>query len=235
MTMPEQVRFGDAFEVVVESERAFDEATLLPLEVEVVERRPSGAGEVVRLRARCYELGEVTLPLDPPRTLAVATSLPQPPGELEWPANGYQLVGAPPSRWLIAGLTALTIVFGYGWWRWFARRLAAKAEPTAAPVRSWSAVAALQALEVGDGDADAFFLRLKAIVRRHCAERFGMPADVRTSEELLVALPRLRERLSPCLQGCDLALFGPLPPAAEARERSRGHALAFVQASEEGA
>lgn len=232
VTMPDEVRFGAAFAVVVESPGRFEPASLAPLVVEVLEREPNGAGERVRLRARCYELGEVTLPVQPPRTLAVRTSLPDPPGELEWPANGYELGGAPPSRWLIMGLTAMAIVFAYASWRWLARRFAPAAEVEADVVVGFDAAAALRALEVGDGDAESFFLRLKAIVRQHCADRFGLPADVRTSEELLVALPRLRERLSPCLSDCDLALFGPLPPVDEARERSRTSALAFVHATE---
>lgn len=234
VTLPEEVRFGAAFEVVVESDGGFDPAQLAPLAVEVVERSAnSGGGERLRLRARCYELGDVTLSLDPPRTLRVASALPEPAGELEWPADGYQLGGVPPSRWLIAGLTALVIVSGYAWWRWLARRLAKVETAEARPRSTWSAAAELRALEVAEGDLEGFFVQLKAIVRRHCAERFGLPAEVRTSEELQAALPRLSEQLTPCLQDVDLALFSQVPLERDGPERSRTRALAFVQQTEE--
>lgn len=228
--LPAEVRFGEAFEVVVDARGAFDPAQLAPLEVEVLSRVGTAGGERLRLRARCYVPGQVELALDPPRTLTVQSVLVDQPVALEWPSDGYALAEEPASPWLLAGLSALGALAAFAAWRRVAARAAPAAPAQAAP--AWSAAAALRALDGGEDDLDAFFLELKAIVRRHCAERFGLPAEVRTSEELLRALPRAREPLRPCLTLCDVALFSRLPDRHAETERSRAHALRFVEATE---
>ncbi|MCK5942559.1 MAG: hypothetical protein KAI24_11350, partial [Planctomycetes bacterium] len=162
--LPAQVVFGQAFEVVVESERPFDAATLLPLVVEPVATSSEDGVERTRFRARCYQLGAVELPLEPPVTLQVATCLPDPPGELEWPSDGYMLRAAPTSRWLVAGLTALVLVFAFGWWSWLRRRSAVVPVDAAATTPMWDAAAALAALACSsDDEVEAFCARLKAV------------------------------------------------------------------------
>lgn len=231
VTAPAEVAFGAAFEVVVEAEGAFDVAALAPLEVEVVARERAGGRERLRLRARCYELGAVTLAVTPPVTLQVASSLPTPPGELEWPRDGYARAFSAPPRWLIALGTAGVIIGVYLGWRRLARpTVSAASEPP--PI--WDAAAALRALEVAGADAEQALLQVKAILRRYCAERFGVPAEVRTSEELLLALPGGHETLRPCLQDIDFALFGELPAADDGPARSRDRALVFVAEVEGG-
>ena len=233
ISAPSEVAFGAAFEVQVEVEGAFDATALRPLVVEVLERRAWAGGERVRLRARCYELGEVALPGTPPHALRVTTSLPSPAGELEWPANGYEAAQPPTSPLLRAALAALAaFVLGAGFFGWRrSRRSAAAAHIEAAP--AWSAAAALRALDVSQSDMEAVLLQVKAILRRHLAERFELPAQVRTSEELLLLVPRGEAALRPCLQDIDLALFGPRPPAAGGPRSARDRALRFVEAAGE--
>lgn len=229
ITAPSEVRFGAAFELQVEAEGDFDAAALTPLVVDVLERTRSVGGERVRLRARCYELGEVRLGGQPPLTLRVTSALPAPPGELEWPTNGYGLEAPTTSRWLVAGMTAALVVAVYLVSR---RRRVADALRPADEGQRWSAAAALRDLDVRREDPVAVLLAVKAILRRHVRERFDVPAEVRTSEELLVALPMAGEALRPCLSDIDLALFSRLPAVAGGPTRSRDRALAFVQATE---
>lgn len=233
ITAPAEVRFGAAFEVSVEVRGAFDPAALAPLEVEVLERRATGRGERVRLRARCYELGEVQLAGEPGVRLQVQSALPTPPGELEWPADGYEAAASSSSRLQVAGWTALLIVCAFAAWRRLVPARAAAPDAVDAP--RWSAAAALRDLDVAAADREAVLLRVKAILRRHLAERFGVPADVRTSEELLGLVPAADAGLRPCLRDIDVALFSPGPAAEDAPARSRERALTFVERTEGGA
>ncbi|MEC9048557.1 MAG: hypothetical protein VYA51_11130 [Planctomycetota bacterium] len=232
VSLPEEVAFGAAFEVVVTAAAPFDVGALAPLEVEVLERSAVASGERVRLRARCYELGELTLPLSPPKTLRVISSLPAPPGELEWPSPGYDVAVPAGARWWIAGLTAASIIGAYLAWRWAsARTQVASGGDTAA---AWSAAAAIGGLPQCGRDDAAWFGQLKSILRRHCRERFGVPAEARTSEELLATAPRAAREFAACLEGIDAVLFSPLPANADAASSSRALALAFVRATEVG-
>ena len=230
VAMPTEVVFGAAFEVSVVSAGPFDPASLSPLVVKVVEREVAGDEVRVRLEARCYELGEVALAVNPPRALRVLSALPEPAGELEWPSDGYELARPAPSRWLVAGVTAFVIVAAYVGWRRLSRLRPVR--PRDEIVDVWDAKAALLALEVDVDEVDIVFAQLKSILRRYCRERYGLRAEVRTSEELLSALPGAQKQLSPCLRRIDQALFSQLPLDGGGPERSRAHALAFVQAAE---
>ena len=230
VSMPAEVVFGAAFEVSVVSAEPFDLASLSPLVVNVVEREVVGDEVRVRLEARCYELGEVALAVDPPRAIKVFSALPEPAGELEWPSNGYELASPAPPRWFVAGVTAFVIVAAYVGWRRLSRLRSVRPRDEVMDV--WDAKAALLALEVESDDRDLVFAQLKSILRRYCRERYGVVAEVRTSEELLSALPSAQEQLSPCLRRIDQALFSQLPLDGGGPERSREHALAFVKAAE---
>lgn len=229
VSLPEEVAFGAAFEVVVTAAAPFDVGALAPLEVEVVERSSVPSGERLRLRARCYELGALTLPLSPPKTLRVVSSLPAPPGDLEWPSPGYDVVVTAGARWWIAGLTAASIIGAYLAWRWAAGRTQVAPGGAAA---AWDAAAAIGGLPQCGPDDAAWFGQLKSILRRHCRERFGVPAEARTSEELLATAPRAAREFAACLERIDAALFSPLPATDDAASSSRSLALAFVRATE---
>jgi hypothetical protein len=222
--------FGQPFELTVTGATAgFDEQHLLPL---VVERlgSPGGPAAPRRFRARCYVPGEVTLALDPTLRLVVATSLPEPPGELEWPGDGWPL---PERRWPAAlwlALVALAALAAIVWARLLRRTAPTSATPK--PDASWSALAALAALPA-TGDPERFHAQLKSILRRHCRERYAVRAFVRTSEELVASVPRGAGELQHCLGACDLVLFGGARPAAAAADAVHATARAFVAATED--
>ena len=132
---------------------------------------------------------------------------------------------------ILGELLAGVIIGAYLGWRRLTRPSVSAASE---PPPSWDAAAALRALEVAGADAEQALLQVKAILRRFCAERFGVPAEVRTSEELLIALPGGHETLRPCLQDIDLALFGELPAADDGPALSRDRALVFVAEVEGG-
>lgn len=245
----EPIVFGQPFELVVTAAPGFDAARLTPLVVELLDRSEAGAGSAVRYRyeARCYEVGDVTLAIEPPVSFAVATSLPDPAGELEWPGDGWLVEPEKQSAWWPLWLGA-ALVAGSGAW-FLRRRWNEDAAPEAVPasVPTWDAAAALRELAMPTGDGyEAFYRELKAIVRRHCVARFEVPAEVRTSEELLSVLPDAGDRLQPCLSTCDLALFGgslfgrqPFvgglaggsDSGGQPHRHARDHAIAFVEAT----
>lgn len=237
LTLPSApIVFGEAFELTITTAQPFDEARLLPLTVELLSRTPQGKAEQLRFRARCYELGQVILSLEPPQTLQVASCLPDPVGELEWPGDGWQLAPSEGSMWLLWGSFALVVAAACIWLR---RRQTPIEAPAvlAAAVPQWDALAALREL-AGDGATDdAYYQQLKAIVRKHCAVRFHLPADVRTSEELLQALPKAQPTLQPCLRTCDTVLFGGAAAAdilqdVATRDGARDHAIQFVETTQ---
>lgn len=237
VTLPsEPIVFGEAFELTITTAQPFDQARLLPLTVELLSRESQGNTEQLRFRARCYELGEVTLPLEPPQTLQVASCLPDPAGVLEWPGDGWWIEPSEGSHWVLFTSFALLAVAVCIWWR--VRRKPIEESEGLQPVApTWDALAALREL-AGEGAAgEAFYLQLKAIVRKHCAVRFHLPADVRTSEELLQALPKARATLQPCLMTCDVVLFGGAAAAGihddvANRDGARNHAIQFVKATQ---
>lgn len=237
LTLPVgEVVFGATFELLLELPAAtpLDTALLRPLVVE-----PFDVEEVVvaqqavrrhRCRARCYALGEVAIAGVPGAVLRVGSCLPTPPGELEWP-DPWSLprpLGWWP--WLVAAVALL----GGGWA--FARRgraIAAVVDEPAAPTSVAAAedlAAALRRLTLpGDGErGEAFHMAVKALLRRHCIRRFEVPAEVRTSEELLRQVPDPAGHLARCLGTCDAALFAAHRPTAAAHAAARDAALQFV-------
>lgn len=229
------VVFGASFDLLLELPAAlsFDAALLRPLVVE-----PFAAEEVVvaqqavrrhRCHARCYALGDVVIAGVPGAVLRVASSLPSPPGELEWPAPWSLPQAAPLWPWLLA----LAALLGGGWA--FQRRGRQRALPEQALVASVAAqpadlVGALRRLSLpGEGErGEAFYMAIKAVLRRHCEQRFAVPAAVRTSEELRRAVPDPAAQLGPCLEACDAVLFAAQRPTAAAHRAARDAALAFV-------
>ena len=100
----------------------------------------------------------------------------------------------------------------------------------------WDAMVALQELLLpSNGACESYYQQLKAIVRRHCHARFRVPADVRTSEELVLALPRAQRTLQPCLSTCDIVLFGGDLGVAQNHQGAKDAAIAFVAATNKAA
>jgi hypothetical protein len=227
------VVFGAAFEVLVEAKDAFDARRLLPLEVDLVESRRSGPGRMrFRYTARCYEVGDVVLAVDPPRILPVVSSLPTPGGDMEWPSDGWLMKPASQSMvWALGGGICGSLLL-LAWWL-LRKKGQANSSECSTSLPTWDAMADLKALPLPQGpeQSEAFYLRLKAIVRRYCEDRFGILAKVRTSEELAEALPNLQDSLHPCLDSCDAALFGQIRMEAVTHVDARDKACELVDAT----
>ncbi|MFK7742812.1 MAG: hypothetical protein AB8H80_21050 [Planctomycetota bacterium] len=167
---------------------------------------------------------------------------------LEWPNDGYDLPGAARDdagrvrRWL-AIAAGLLVVFG----TWFRRRRAnkhrrANKQPAAIATTAAASFDGRGAIEqlarpTSEADAARYCLELKAIVRRVLAARYDVPADVRTSEELVAAAPlpdAVRGSLPPCLLPCDAVLFGP-PESAGLSQVDSLRDAALVIVAEVGA
>lgn len=253
---PGGVAFGEAFDVVVTRSgtlgelEPFDESALAPLQVvlQAMETRPHDrwmfVTESLRYRARCFATGEVQVgPLtmksravDRELTatsgqllLNVRSSLPDPAGGFEWPGDVRDLASA--TRWPWLAAVAALLLTCVWWWR----RPRAAAESAIADVQpaAHTALRELRALAVPGDGADAaavvaFHQDVKRLVRQHCRERFAIPADVRTSEELLRAVPA-NEHAAACLLACDLVLFAAVLPPSVERARTLAAAIVFAE------
>lgn len=241
----QQLRFGEPFEVLVQVQKAlqaapFDAAWLRPL---VVDEAESGAarGATWRCRVRAFAVGDLTLGGDvdvvvapgevvraqvPPVTLRVASVLPEPPGDYEWPGDVRE-----PARgsWWPFVLVALALV-GAGALALRGRQAVPATAPAAPPeVPPHQLVLAKFAALGDDLDDLAFHTELAALVRRYLALRYDLHADVRTSEELWTHHDRDGALLRDCLWRCDLVKFACLEPPRDERERARQAAIAFVR------
>jgi hypothetical protein len=152
------------------------------------------------------------LPQDPPAFAA-----------LEWPGD-VRDAAAGSSAWIAAAaavLAALVVAL--------LRRRARAPAVEVVPAGAATALARLRALALPAGDAAiaAFYAQLKALVRLHCRERFGVRAETATSEELVRAVPE-RPGLATCLASCDLVLFGARHPGATEHAASHASAVAFA-------
>jgi hypothetical protein len=239
-----EARFGAPFELVVER-RAPAECTfvplpadaLLPFEVEppAVDERVEGGQRIERQRfvTRAFAVGEVAAPplvtharrpdgslLALPEiavVVPVASRLPDPDPGLEWPADVFEPRRTDSAVFWWALAATLGVVFFV---RHRRRRVGVPAAVTSAPAKPWSLDDELAALPPpDDGDATAYYLGLKRIARTACRVRADVPAEVRTSEELLRALGGLRPAHEPAaarelFAACDGVLFA-------ARRRSR--------------
>ncbi|MFT7537230.1 MAG: hypothetical protein ACI85K_003187 [Hyphomicrobiaceae bacterium] len=228
----EPIVFGEAFELTVTAAADFDAGRLLPLVVELLDRTPTAAGERWRFKARCYQVGEVTLSLDPAHKLTVVTSLPEPAGELEWPSEGWLIQPEQDSSWLLFGLLGVGVIGVFCWSRFLRSAPAPAPSVVTEKAPPWDALAALRDLLPPDSAGyQSYYQQLKAIVRRHCHARFRVPAEMRTSEELVLALTNAQPTLRLCLATCDIALFGGLYGSDQNHQHAKDHAVAFVAAT----
>ncbi len=236
------VAFGELFELEVVRTWAFvepdpfDDHALAPLTVQLksaVAWPLTGShgtvhepGERRRYLARAYVVGELRLPrIDvrergivvgscTPQPLAVRSILPEPPGDIEWPGDVRELPRRGGVRWWMAGLLA-ALVGGVWWWRRPQPSVVAVRAVPAAPTHERTLVE-LAAMQLPGNDATAiatFYTQLAEILRGHCERRFGVRAAVRTSEELVVAVPLGADALARCLLACDLVKFAAVRPA----------------------
>lgn len=260
---PANLAFGTAFALDVAftfpaggEPLPFDEGTAAPLwlALDRLERSRDGAREVAtwHFTARLLASGDVAVPPLVARArypdgrivaaqatigpFAVASRLPEPPGELEWPGDVRDLPRRRWWPWLLAvgGVAAGAVL-------WLARRARVAQPPAAAAevppvvVPGAAARAALAALREPDpSDAAAVLahaIAVAAIVRGHCGD-LGVGAwRSRTSQELVARVPAGRESLQACLQACDLVKFAAHRPTAEGLRALRASADAFVAAS----
>lgn len=235
------LRFGDAFEMLVRIElgrgetcEALPAAAFLPLQVELLAASDASSTMAVvaqlwRYRAVATHAGplperqlavpvraadgqrrELSLLLPP---LAIASVLPEPPGELEW---DLPLRALPVARWPWL-LVLLGVLLGGG--LLLRRRAEAPLAPPPLAPREPAAAVALRALAAlplpaaGDAAAaDAFAAALVAILRRFLAEHAGVLAEARTGDELARLWPAVATPLPQCLELCDRVRFAAYCP-----------------------
>ena len=156
---------------------------------------------------------------------------------LEWPGDVRELPTTDGAwSWFIAVAVGVVV-----WWYRRARRPVGVAVAAASPaVAAPTAVAKRRALAPPADAASfpAFCAQLKALLRQHCRERFGLVAETRTSEELWrsVPSPAAPTALQPCLQACDLVLFAAAATTTAQLAQRAAEAVAFAEAtSAEGA
>lgn len=227
----------------------FDEQSLAPasLWLEAVE----GTGLTVhRYTARVFASGEVVLPAPTmrvreadgtvhriegaPTKLNVRSILPDPPGDIEW-AGDVRDLPTPTAWWWI--VLVVVLVGGGVAASWRQQSTVAPQPPTGPPEPPLHepVLAELEALQIA-ADADraavtAYYVALAAIVRSYTGRRFGVPALVRTSEELLRSVSTGAELLAPCLQACDLVKFAAARPTSVEHETARALAMRFVRST----
>jgi hypothetical protein len=240
------LRVGAPFELEVlarwpagEAPLELDGKQLAPLHVDAIAREAVDGAITWRATVRSYVAGELVLApvvlqfpraggakpvASAPLTLAIASSLPQPAGELEWPGDVRERSrGFGPWPWLGFAVVALGTM---AWWR---RRSAPRPAVVAVPATPEDLAARLRELPLPADRAALvpFCQRVKALLRQHVQAQHRVAADVATSEEL-VRLPRIGAALQPCLQVVDRVLFGAAEPASAVLQELRDAAVRCV-------
>lgn len=242
------LRVGEPFELEVlarwsagEAPVELDGKQLAPLYVETIAREAVHGAITWRASVRSYVAGELVLApvvlqfpragaaksvASAPLVLAIASSLPQPAGELEWPGDVRERPrGFGPWPWLGVAVVALGTM---AWWR--RRSTAPQAAVVATPAtRPDDLAARLRELPLPTDRAALvpFCQQVKALLRQHVHVQHRVAADVATSEELC-RLPHVGTALQPCLQVVDRVLFAAAEPAPVVLRELRDAAVRCV-------
>lgn len=244
----EALRVGAPFELEVlarwvagEAPLELDGKQLAPLHVETIVREAVDGAITWRATVRSYVAGELVLApvvlqfpraggakavASAPLVLAIASSLPKPPGELEWPGDVRERPrGVGPWPWLGLAVVALGTM---AWWR--RRSAAPQAAVVVTPATTPDDLAArLRELPLPTDRAALvpFCQQVKSLLRQHVHVQHRVAADVATSEELC-RLPRVGAALQPCLQVVDRVLFAAAEPAPVVLQELRDAAVRCV-------
>ena len=186
---------------------------------------------VVAAVAACVLLGPARLSAQSPD----ATEDIRPPKDMvAIPQEEKSLLASQPARWLAIGGGALLCVLAAWLWRRHRRRNSLRSP---AETALWS-LAELELLREAIA-AEAFANRAADTVRIYLAERFGLAAPRRTTEEFLrelasdVRTPIIgqSDHLQVFLKSCDMAKFAALPLDTGQRGELIGAARGFVVAT----
>jgi hypothetical protein len=135
--------------------------------------------------------------------------------------------------WLALGLLIALAALAAVWWR--RRRQPAPGALQPADALALAALEQLQGL-IDQDRVEDFHVRLAEVLRQYLAARFGLPAPVQTTEELLAAIlaagePMLarRQLVGALLGQCDLVKFARHRPARDDMQAALAAAMSFVQ------
>jgi hypothetical protein len=135
--------------------------------------------------------------------------------------------------WLALGLLTALAALAAVWWRRRQQPASGALQPADA-----LALAELEQLRslIDQDRVEDFHVRLAEVLRQYLAARFGLPAPVQTTEELLAAIlaagePMLarRQLVGALLGQCDLVKFARHRPARDDMQAALAAAMSFVQ------
>jgi hypothetical protein len=198
---------------------------LPPLVVAVRDRQGGDAGQEIRTDPVAITVTSVVpegVDYTEPKDIAPPLSLPR----RGWPVELWALLGG------LVGALIAAVVIGRRW-----RGRARATPPQPAHLVALAELDRLQQAELtGEGQIEAFYVRLSAILRRYLGWRFGLRALMQTTEEFVAALPGAERVLTPhrpllgtLLAGFDLVKFARHRPDRRDMDDALSRVREFVQ------